>query len=224
MTYRIHEPPVATIFVGKTKQPFYVHLDLLCDASSFFKAAFAGNSKEASENIMQLPDDREDTFKLFVDWLYDDRQTILPAEEDDDDRHEKLFQAVYLVVLADKYRVYDLRSEIFEILLVMLIGYKDNGLLYSAVAYAYENSTQGSGIRPMLAVFVAFGVYKGDCEATDLQALVKQQPDLAFDMIATFARYFEPNQTLLSNLSRNIMLQECKNKSPGQENEHSNAN
>ena len=209
MACRFHEAPVVTIFVGKNKQPFYVHLDLICDASPFFKTAFAGNSKEASEKTMQLPDDRESTFKLFVDWLYGDRQDILPAEKDDD-RHERLFPAVHLLVLANKYRVYDLRSEIFDVLLVVLLGYKDNGLLYSTVAYAYENSSQGSAIRTILAVFVAFGVYKGECEGTDLQALVKQQPDLALDMIAAFARYFEPNQTLISNIAKNMMAEEDK--------------
>ena len=75
---------MVTIFVGMTKQPFYVHLDLLCDASSFFKAAFAGNFREASEKTMQLPDDRESTFKLFVDWLYCQRYEMLPREADDD--------------------------------------------------------------------------------------------------------------------------------------------
>ena len=75
---------MVTIFVGKSKRPFYLHLDLLCDASPFFKAAFAGNFKEASEKTMQLPDVRESTFELFADWLYYQRYEMLPGEDDGD--------------------------------------------------------------------------------------------------------------------------------------------
>ena len=207
---------MATIFVGKTKQPFYVHLDLLCHDSYFFDAVFAGNSKEAFEKTIQLPDDRESTFKLFVAWLYGDRQTILPVEEDDD-KHEKLFPVVCLFMLADKYKVYGLKIKMIEILWGVLDECKDYSLSYSTVAYAYDNTTQGSDIRKILAFFLTIWAYEGKCEGTDLPALLKQQPDLAFDMIGVFATKFMPNPFEKSG------PKECKNKSKGQGSEQSNA-
>ena len=83
MACRFYKDSVVTIFVDKSKRPFHLHLDLLCDASPFFKAAFAGNFKEASEKTMQLPDDHESTFELFADWLYCQRYEMLPREDDD---------------------------------------------------------------------------------------------------------------------------------------------
>ena len=213
---------MVTIFVGKTKQPFHVHLDLLCDASSFFKAAFAEISAEASGVEMLIPDGFESTFKLFVDWLYGDRQTIYqtisPAKEDDDN-HERLFPALFLFGLADKYNVYGLKTIVIEVLWEVLGAYKDQGLLYSTVAYAYNHTAQGSDIRRRLAMFVAGGVYHGKCEGTDFQVLLKQQPDLAFDIVVSFAKYFKPKQTR----TRRPLPKKYKAESPGQEHEQINA-
>ena len=212
---------MVTIFVGKTKEPFYVHLDLLCDASSFFKAAFAGNFKEASEKTMQLPDDRESTFKFFVDWLYGRHdtihQTISPAKEDDDknDKRDRFFPAVCLFVLADKYNIYDLKTNIIEALIVGLRECKDYSLSYSTVTYAYENTAQGSRLRQLLAEFISWGVCMEKCKGTDFQALLKQQPDLAFEMITSLTRQLKGNQTRTRYLLKDTMTVEYPNKTPG---------
>ena len=85
MTHRFCDVPTVSLVVGENKRSFHIHVDLLCDASSFFKAAYTGTFKEGSEKTMQLPEEDESTFEFFVDWLYHQRYQMVPEAESDDD-------------------------------------------------------------------------------------------------------------------------------------------
>ena len=75
-TFRFCDVPTVTIFVGKDKRPFHVHRSLLRETSSFFKAALEGDFRESSEQKMDLPEEDEGSFDVFVQWLYDRRYEI----------------------------------------------------------------------------------------------------------------------------------------------------
>lgn len=49
---------------------WHLHEALLCEASSFFKAAVQGVFQEARERKVQLPEEKNYLFALFVQWLY----------------------------------------------------------------------------------------------------------------------------------------------------------
>lgn len=55
---------------GVDSQDFYVHKDLLSHHSPFFKAALSNERKEALENVVQLPDDDVEVFRIYICWLY----------------------------------------------------------------------------------------------------------------------------------------------------------
>ena len=114
-TCRFGTGPVVSLVVGDDKTCFTVHRDLLCEASSFFKAAFmgAGEFKETSEQSMSLPEDNADTFELLVKWLY--RKSL-----SDPDRklgwETEYFYLARLDILADKYDITGMRNDIIDAL------------------------------------------------------------------------------------------------------------
>ncbi|QDS76430.1 hypothetical protein FKW77_004298 [Venturia effusa] len=66
---------VVTVHVGPDKTPFLVHKDLLTTSSPYFKAAFEGEFREATDKTILLEDISVIQFKLFLDWLYFGRLT-----------------------------------------------------------------------------------------------------------------------------------------------------
>lgn len=199
MTYRFYEIPMATILVGKNKKPFYIHLDLLCDASSVFKAAFSEGFKEGSEKVVQLPDGNESTFELFVEWLYYRRYEMLPEVKRDDaddegDNEERYLQIFRLFMLADKCRVFKLKNLIIETL------FAEAGVCYwtpsnCSISYAYEHTTQDSGLRKLLADWFAWNSELVWYEKPDNQAFLRQQPDFATDLNISFAKNLQRGHT-----------------------------
>ncbi|KAL8665869.1 MAG: hypothetical protein Q9168_007613 [Polycauliona sp. 1 TL-2023] len=62
--------PIVTVLVGPDRKAYKIHRDLLCDRSSHFRAAFLSQFQEAQTSVIELPEDDETAFKLFILWLY----------------------------------------------------------------------------------------------------------------------------------------------------------
>ncbi|OCK86127.1 hypothetical protein K432DRAFT_387964 [Lepidopterella palustris CBS 459.81] len=61
---------IIEVHVGKNPQIIPVHKDLICENSKFFKTAMNGKWTESKDRVVRLPDDRGDSFALYVQWLY----------------------------------------------------------------------------------------------------------------------------------------------------------
>ncbi|KAF7893301.1 uncharacterized protein EAF02_000839 [Botrytis sinoallii] len=62
---------LVTITIGKEKQKFTLHKQLLCESVEYFRAAFsAGGFQESHSSCMDMPEDDPEAFELFVHWLY----------------------------------------------------------------------------------------------------------------------------------------------------------
>jgi hypothetical protein len=59
-----------TLIVGKEKKAYILHKNLLCLYSDYFRAAFNGQFKEATERKLELPDVETSLFDEFQVWLY----------------------------------------------------------------------------------------------------------------------------------------------------------
>lgn len=208
MTHRFYKGPTVTLIVGKNRESFNVHLDLLCDTSSFFKAAFLGDFKESSEKTMLLLECDESIFELFVDWLHYRHFEMLPKveyidndnedEDDNDDEGDKRFlQAFQFFVIADKYEVSKLKSLVVETLFVdgRPTELRATGPSIESIAYAYEHTTQESGLRKLLADWSAFNTGLEWYEYSDVQAFLRKQPDFATDLIVSFAGKLQKGQS-----------------------------
>ena len=143
---------------------------------------------------MRLPEDEECIFKLFVDWLYSQRYEMLPeqdyGDEDDDEEGgiDPFKQAYQLFVLAENYTVLGLKRLIIETLFADKFEW---GPLESSIAYAYEFTTQGSGLRKMLADWHVWQCASAWFERQQIQAFLRQQPDFALDLCLSFANMKE---------------------------------
>lgn len=67
---------MVVIAVGTAKERFYVHEELICNASSFLNNSFVGGFQESQEKKLSLPDVEPRIFRAFLDWLYS-RATVL---------------------------------------------------------------------------------------------------------------------------------------------------
>ncbi|KAL8876562.1 MAG: hypothetical protein Q9198_005270 [Flavoplaca austrocitrina] len=62
--------PIVTLVIGPNHKAYYVHHGLLCDRSSYFRAALQGQFQEAQANRIEFPEEDETTFEIFIRWLY----------------------------------------------------------------------------------------------------------------------------------------------------------
>lgn len=80
--------------VGVDKEVFTVHKDLLTRCSPYFKVAFEGKFREATEKAIPIPHVTTTQFRLFLDWLYFQRlpplETQVGSENWNNCRHEHI--------------------------------------------------------------------------------------------------------------------------------------
>ncbi|KAI9878193.1 MAG: hypothetical protein M1830_001585 [Pleopsidium flavum] len=107
----LFDQTVVKVYVGPKKTRFFIHKELLCDHSEFFRAALTGGFKEAHEGAVYLPEDELEVFAKLVEWLYADQlDTTFIFREDPDESVcatdlKKVTLFVKLWVLADRLRI-----------------------------------------------------------------------------------------------------------------------
>ena len=202
-SYRFHETPTVTLFVGTSQKPFYVHGDLLCDVSSFFKAAFTGDFKESSDKTMQLPEDDENIFSLFIDWLYNQRYEMLPEPDDDDEdlndeddvyeeerEDDRYLSAFKLFVFAEKYDVPDLKWLLTKTLFADVAACQ-MGPTNASVNYLYGHTARSAGIRRLIADWHAWRMDPVYFERPNFRALLEKHPEFSADINLSYAKYLD---------------------------------
>lgn len=176
-----------TLSVGEDKIPFNVHVDQLCEASAFFKAAFTSKFKENHEETVRLPEDDETTVDLFVQWLYKEQCEFLSPPFDMTGVYTML--SIKLLVFADKYYIPRLRTHVLETLLAHIHNDEQSYSPASQVIeHAYRNTCPGSGIRRLVTNWVAFDANEYWYMSKKTQALFLRIPEIATDLLITYAK------------------------------------
>ncbi|THX13826.1 hypothetical protein D6D13_03412 [Aureobasidium pullulans] len=105
--------PTAQIIVGPpgNTQTFNIHKKLLCDASSYFKAALNNGFAETTSQKITLDDEDPAVFRTFASWLYHP-SIVLPIEHLN--VQEKHLLKLYL--FADKRGIVNLANDTITIL------------------------------------------------------------------------------------------------------------
>jgi len=80
--------PIVFLKIGPEKVPFGIHRSLLCNCSTYFKSAFTGSFKEATEQVIELEKEDVDIMEIFVRWLYFGRLCSIEDDEMDGDLEE----------------------------------------------------------------------------------------------------------------------------------------
>ncbi len=58
------------MIVGKAEHKFHVYQDLVCDKSTFFKAAVSRDWQEARSKMVRLRERRPAAFKIYLEAIY----------------------------------------------------------------------------------------------------------------------------------------------------------
>ena len=76
------------VIVGPQKQLFRLHKEILCNVSSYFRAALEGSFAEGLTQKIELPEDDVTVFKCFRVWLYSFSQGSLPSAPESENEFE----------------------------------------------------------------------------------------------------------------------------------------
>ncbi|THX02320.1 hypothetical protein D6D13_08371 [Aureobasidium pullulans] len=151
-----HYKNTVVLSVGPSKQEFTVHKELLCFYSDFFRAAFNGSFKEATEGRIELPDAQLDVFEIFQVWLYS--RSLLNTEDLQDQpdyqKYPSFSTLARLWVFGDKYQIPLLQNCAADAILQYT---KDkNRFCTNVLKTAYDHTMEGSPLRRLAIDILVF--------------------------------------------------------------------
>lgn len=139
------------VYVGYDKRPFQIHKQLLCSKSTYFKAAFEGSFKEASEKKLHLLDEDPDIFQFYAIWIYNPNLEICGNNGEEMD----INVCCRLYILADKLGSQDLQNTVMDVMHKNITG-SFTDLKSETVNFVYNNTLPGSVLRDILVHALAW--------------------------------------------------------------------
>ncbi|THX37813.1 hypothetical protein D6D10_05616 [Aureobasidium pullulans] len=134
-----HYNGIVTVVVGSEKKSYSLHKGQLCFYSDYFRAAFNGSFKEATDGKIELMDVEPKVFDIFQIWLYSRR---LQTSEDSFPSYITLAQ---LWVFGDKHQIPLLQNEVMDDIFAKRAQLKV--FHTTLVKLAYEQTPVGSPLR-----------------------------------------------------------------------------
>ena len=114
VVYSIRHDTIVHVLVGKDKEIFYIHKNLLCGSSDVFTAAFRpGSFKEGATGSIDLPDEDPNVFASFVEWLYM-RAFSTSCKGSSESCPSDFILLTKLYILADKYLIPALKIDVLH--------------------------------------------------------------------------------------------------------------
>lgn len=177
------------VTVNVQDHKFYIHKNLLCNRSSYFRACFDGKFKEAEDNVFNLPDDDVEAFKLFVDWLYGAPVKKCGPEE--------LASFLALLVFSEKICLEFLHNEIMnQIRAFYRTCDQDPPVSTRTIQYVYENTLSTSPLRYFIISLAAWTCVESVTTALTgiaYEELLRQGGDFAVDFSFSLALVHTPS-------------------------------
>ncbi len=189
---------IVYVIVGKEKQRFGIHKDLVCFHSPYFKGAFEGHFAEAKSGEVVLEDVRPEVFGIFVHWLYtksideticiDTPFDVIEKFKKEAESNGNLFEAW---LLAEYLQVPKLQNQIIRLLIEK--SHKSGGVckLSQLDALIYEKTSVESPLRKFCVDCMCWS------SALDIldQMIIRQCPqEMIFDLcIAERKRRMNPS-------------------------------
>ncbi|SMY26662.1 unnamed protein product [Zymoseptoria tritici ST99CH_1A5] len=146
---------LVTVTLDGSSSSHKVSKAMLCHASPYFVKALSGSFKQARERTLRLPGCDEDTFKLFIGYLANNRlpdytaayeASMSPGDETATDKLHTSFQdqLINLWSLADAYLMPSLQNKAMRQFLQLTAG---GTILAGTASLAYEKTADGSVMR-----------------------------------------------------------------------------
>ena len=164
---------VVSLIVGPSKTTFQVDKSLLCGSVDFFSKAFNSEFKEAQTSQMELPDDKAETVRNFLTWLYSgpSMQNLLRVSG------ISFGEMLELFILAEKLALNELQQELYEKI-------KDKALSFKEVEICQEywQLAKDSRIRFVPLVMYARNLRGRSEDLTTLQQTIGNDTDFLQDV------------------------------------------
>lgn len=195
------------MIIGEQQASFYVHRNLICKSSSFFKAALSGSFKEATEGKVILPEDDPDVFEQFVQWVYTKAYNLSPlADSSSENLCKHSWQYVRLFVFAEKAQAKKLKDQVLRDFFAFRQRHGNVQLLtYDCVEFAYDHTGPESGLRRLLVAMSVWTDAKIDSEA------IAALPELASEVAAGLQeRVHSPNLRDPFEMSADLFFKSTK--------------
>jgi hypothetical protein len=140
------------VIVGEEEASFYVHRNVICESSSFFKAALNGTFKESAEGKVILPEDDPDTFERFLQWIYTKAYNVPPLAYSSSEKIcKQSWHYVRLYVFAEKTHVESLKDHtICQLFTLHQPSRTTQSVEYECVEFAYNHTLPESALRILL--------------------------------------------------------------------------
>lgn len=166
--------------------PFYVHLDVICNESSVFKAAFFGEFTEASNRSMSLPDHDIESVERMIQWLYSKQYELAKWSCEDVKTTAKMryWQLAKLNTLADKFNIIGLSNNIIDQLYILRS--KNYTPSLEVAAYVYDNTTENSSFRKLLVAWYAWEIKMEWYQDPSAREFLLKVPEMAVDLAIAF--------------------------------------
>lgn len=161
------------ISVGEESTQWLLHEKLLCHRSKFFRDNFS--DKEKKNSTMDLPDDENEPFRMFVGWLYSEHVPT-PREEKD------LGILFELYLMAEKWSIRPLQVETLSAVRKFYSEQNSYPGL-RRVQYIYANTEVESPMRQLLVNSIARMLVLGDGIPQHWDKALRKNGQLAVDII-----------------------------------------
>jgi hypothetical protein len=146
-----YKEPV-TLIVGAAKEHYCLHKDLLCFYSDFFRAAFNGFFKEATERKIELAEVETDVFEAFQVWLY--TQDLSQNDTVSKDIYPDWSLLIKLWIFGDKYQIPLLQNNTMD--KIVAKADKDHNIPLLWITHVYENTTVNSVLRKAIVDVMSY--------------------------------------------------------------------
>ncbi|KAL8827087.1 MAG: hypothetical protein Q9170_007150 [Blastenia crenularia] len=180
--YELLTHSLVDIYVGEENSHYPLHEKLLCHHSPFFASIFYNKASSSSRTKeFGLPEVTDETFALFVGWLYA-RALRSPDEERD------IGPLLDLYFLAAKLQIVALETDIVD----SVRAYYHNNATYPGlrrVQYVYANTDEDNVMREMMVGSVARYLTLADSIPEYWAKALKKNGQLSVDIIRSIQEW-----------------------------------
>ncbi|KAI4170849.1 MAG: hypothetical protein LQ346_008815 [Caloplaca aetnensis] len=144
---------IVTIFIGPEKKAFPIHKALLSAKSTFFRGAFEGDFKEATDKSLTLAEDDPNCFARYVLWIYN--QVLDPIRHGQDAK-PMLDEYCKLFVLADKLGSERLENVCLDVIHTYAASDAISHFDVATIDFVWDNTPDESKLRALLVDMVGW--------------------------------------------------------------------
>ena len=188
-----HDVNTVKITVGPDKARFFVRHHKLCAGSGFFRAALTSGFKEATEQVIDLPEDDLATVDAFIYWIYSGSLPSFGEETLTEIENATFFTSIQrlpkIYVFAEKYDISILKRCATIKLMKLVKLCRPPHEVYVTKIYAMTGEI--SGLRRLMCDWYVWKFGTTYLGGKTVRESCLKTPEFAADLIAACTRHWK---------------------------------